>query len=521
MAKDIGALLPTQYQKATWQRLLDCLAPPRNYRYAKGQQMLLARELLKDRYDLTQINIERFLITLNNPRVNGMFTAEYEENAIKSLIEIGERLLQDKLGEKYQPKSALTYKDFLVKKEAYYRSAILAIFKELIKADKFFHIATIALLLQHKKHDDMTPEERAVHDAFYSPEGNAFFNQYLKQNESDTCKKAFQTRDSLYAHPDRSPFKVLMGRFHTKLNLEFLIVVSELQGIYKDAIFARPANIADTWRFLAEKLPLVMEDPAISSAIGLPIPAALLKFSADDTSPGLLMHLVKQDMKPFLDKCEDLALTKFEEWLCFDDLEAAIIAVRVLQLKLIIMSKDSFSSEQAVFEAAKKTHTLIRLQCDLAYRAFDLYPATGRLLVGFVTRNSAFVMDHLARLKLNGEAFFKAYPEFEQTPFWRIIFFADRVQRSQMHYELLKIACDYVALSGTDEAIAVELDGHNKELHFAGVPPIQLQFFSIRNAGCDRAEQLEAHYRLGLEEARARKIRHEPEEQSCRKALSC
>lgn len=538
MSRDIIDLLPTEFQKKTWERLIACM------RYSKGQYMILACQILKDRLDFRQINVNRFMETFNSSDPKVTFEMTYENNVIRALVR----------------RSGLTDKEFLVRKEAlssrqqeklitdwyakfceqdYYEAkkpALLAMLQECMNNKKFFHIAAIALLLRQKKQIDMTYEERTIFEVLYSPEGTAFFSPYLRQNEYDTCKNAFGERAPLYTYSARPPLDILAGQFYVKTKIVFFTVLLKLQQIYSDAVFYDECSIKERhvkahWDFITESMSLLPKE--MLKSLG-PIPADLLseKLQADlgytasdlmlpknfssEFRVDLCIYFIKE-IKPFIDTYRNVILRDLSKALVFNDLEAISILIETLQLELLVIRKQKVNDNHDIFLAAKKAYELVSLEFKLAKKAATLYPGVGRLLLGYVTRNFAYILNYLAKQELNKGAFFKTFPEFESVFFWQCVFSMEPLAKAQLHYGLLQMACSHVDLSNQD--VVAKPNNYKTELTRSGLQ--SLRFFSIRNGGCDEAEQLNAHYRFGFDEARLRKLMQElRSQQQCGGVLS-
>lgn len=508
MSKDIIDLLSTESQKKIWERLIAVCK-----RYSKGQGVILAYQMLKKSFDF-DVDIYPCMEMFNNPLITVKST--YEQNVIEALakhadLTYGQFLARKKELSAQQQQKLIT--NFYA--QSFYdakKPALLAIFKECMDKKVFPDIAAMALLLRQKKRSDMTDEERTIFEVLYGPEGDALFYPYLKQNESDVCKNAFGEYAPLYAYPSRKPLDILAGRYYVQINDVFYQILRELQGAYRDTVFNNPKIIREQWAYIIDNIPLLTDK--IQRTIG-PIPDILLsKESSAHFPPDVLMHFIIE-IKPFINSCRDIALTTLREALIFDDLEAICISIQTIQLELLTIRKEILLNDQDVFAMAKRSYVLVSTEFKLAKKALKLYPEVGRLLLGYVTRNFAYVIDYLVTLRLDKETFFKVYPEFEQVFFWQFIFSMEPLMRAQIHYGLLQVACCQVKLS--DKGVAAKSTHYKTELRLSDFS--HLIFFSIGSGDAYLPEQLEKHYQRGLNEARLRKLKLESRHQQCGESL--
>ena len=384
----------------------------------------------------------------------------------------------------------------------------------------FFYIVTFVSLIRQKESDSRTQDERIILDVIYSPESEKLFSPYVRQYDEDVCKNAFGEFEPVYTQPTRNSFDALAGAFYTQTNEVLFAILSDLQGAYRDAVFNNPAYMKAHWDAMIANLPLLSKD--VLEAIG-PVP---LELRSNNLCPGLnprdssthfstelCMHFMKEN-KPFIDNCVRVALAALRNAIMFDSFEAIYRSIYIIQLELVIIRTQIVSNNDELFAAAKKVYDLISLQHNLAQKSTTLYPAMGRLLLGYASRNMAAAIDYLAHSGIKKDDFFIRFPDFEQVPFWGYVF-SDRLARARICVELLKIACQHVELP--NETAVAQSGGYKAEMRRVRLSV--LNFFSPGVGNRYEAEGLKDSYSLELAYAQEKQRKYESTYRHCGQAL--
>lgn len=522
MSRSISDLLSIQSQKETWRRLIFCM------RYSRGQNLILACHILQNQLNFDAIDVRGLLRSVNNPVILKL-SPHYEKKLLRALLESAGVSHNFFLQKKQSCKGILEQliADWYAKycDQTYYDSkkpALLAIFQEWMDGRKFSRIADIALLLRQKKWADMGAEERTVFEMLYGSEGRALFAPYLKQHDYDVCKNAFGERKSLYAYSSREPLDILAGQYYLEIDNALFWLVSELQCAYRDVIFPDTSCMKLYWKRSRLALSKLQED--VLHAIG-PIPPDLLSEKAQkelgltpsdlslppnftqNFSADLCMHYFST-IKPFIDRCRDVALVKLSNILVFNNLEVSCNILEMIHLELAILRKQVFINDNDMLLAAKKAYDLVSLEVKVAKKVLKVYPEVGRLLYGYTVRNMALVIDYLTDLQLNKEAFLKIFPECEQIYFWQCVFSQNPIMSARLCWGLLCIACDCVKLP---EAELVQqrdtTTAYKTEMHRAGLT--YLVFFNMYTGGRRDAENLGPSFNRSRDAARLKIFQQE------------